>query len=42
MGSFDQLHTDPFYLLSYLNDKIYRLDDSSENIVLFTPKKEQK
>jgi hypothetical protein len=42
MGSFDQLHSDPFDLQSYLNNKLLRLEDSSENIVLFTPKKEQK
>jgi hypothetical protein len=42
MGSFDQLHSDPFYLLRYLNDQLLKVDDRNENIVLFTPKKEEK
>jgi hypothetical protein len=42
VGSFDQLHSDPFYLLSYIKDNLLKADDSSENIVLFTPKQEKK
>jgi hypothetical protein len=39
MGSFDQLlHSDPFSLLNYIKDEILKIDDSSENIVLFTNK----
>jgi hypothetical protein len=41
MGSFDQLHSDPFYLLRKILDKLLNFDDSSENIVIFTPKNEK-
>jgi hypothetical protein len=40
MGTFDQFHSAPFNLLSYLNEKILKIDNKSENIVLFTPKRE--
>jgi hypothetical protein len=39
MVSFDQLHSDPFDLLSYMNDRIIKFDDKNENIVLFTHKR---
>ncbi len=39
MGSFDQLNSDPFDLLSYLNDKFLKINDSSQNIVVVTRKK---
>jgi hypothetical protein len=39
-ASFDQLYSDQFDLLSYLTDKLVQIDESSENIVLLTHKKE--
>ncbi len=42
MGRFNQLNSDPFDLLSYLNEKIIKSNDSSENIVLFTAERQQK
>jgi hypothetical protein len=42
MGSFDHLHSNPFNVLNYIKDKLFNVYDSSENIILFTPKKEQK
>jgi hypothetical protein len=40
MGSFEQLHSDQFDVVSYIKNKLIKPADSSENIVLFTPKKE--
>ncbi len=40
MGSYDQLRSNPFNLLSCLIGKLVEIDN--ENIVLFTPNKEYK
>jgi hypothetical protein len=40
MGSYNHLHSDLLSLLNYIKDEILKADDDSENIVLFTPKKE--